>query len=30
MYRYVVLSAARRIDSREKAPEEMVLLWLVE
>ena len=30
MHRYVVLSAERRIDFREEAPEEMVLLRLVE
>ena len=30
MHRYVVLSAARRVDIREVASEEMVLLRLVE
>jgi len=30
MNRYVALSAARRVDIREEAPEEVVLLRLVE
>ena len=30
IHRYVVLSAARRIDSREETPEEMLLLRIVD